>query len=96
MIYKLTAEERETTINFCMASPMVEIDTADPRIIRILDKRVSQYPNHYKCVKLDDAFKAKAYTIDHWKRIRFGRPASQAQREAGRRKALFLHTEEVN
>jgi len=82
-MYKLTKEEMETTVNWCAADSMATIDCADPAIIRKLDRLVEQYPDVYKITRVDQTCLAKMYSIPA-RFIRFGKPASAAQREAAR------------
>lgn len=82
-MYKLTKEEQETTINWCAADSMATIDSADPAIIRKLDRLAEEYPDVYMCTRVDQACLAKMYTVPA-RFLRFGKPASAAQREAAR------------
>jgi hypothetical protein len=58
-MYKLTREEMETTINFDKSSPTASIYTADPAMIRKLDKltpyvqvvKQDEYGRWYECPK---------------------------------------------
>lgn len=84
MAYELTNEERETTINWSIANRTASIDTADPTVIRKLDKLTQEHPETYKCVKVDEPFKTKMYEVSS-RYIRFGKPPTEAQREANRR-----------
>ena len=52
-MYKLCKEEQETTVNWCAADSMAAIDSADPAIIRKLDRLVEQYPGVYTCTRVD-------------------------------------------
>ncbi|NLI22314.1 MAG: hypothetical protein GX418_12325 [Clostridiales bacterium] len=87
-MYKLTKEEQETTRNWCAADSMAIIDTADPAVIRKLDRLVEQYPDVYQCTRVDSTCFAKMYTLPV-PFIRFSKPASAAQSEARRRNAIL-------
>lgn len=82
-MYHLTREERETVILFNMTDEPATIDTGDPRRIRQLDKLVEAYPDIYKCIKVDERYKEKTYTVDP-KYISFRKPKSKAQIESAR------------
>lgn len=85
-MYKLTNEERETHITWNAASRRATIDTADPVVIRKLDKLAQEHPEAYRVTRTDEAYGAKWYEVDkHY--IRFGKPASKARRDANRRNA---------
>ena len=102
MGYTLTKAEQETTVNWCAESRTASIDSADPVVIRKLDKLVEAYPDVYKCVKVDTFYQAKWYEVDS-RYIRFGKPPSEAQRAANA-KTRFVpkidgqnpHPEQVN
>jgi|GEM_PF-1656398 len=87
-MYKLTLEEQETTINWCRAEETATIDTADPVVMRKLDKLAEAYPDVYKVDRVDPNYTAKRYSIPA-RYIRFGKPASVARREAARRNSVF-------
>lgn len=84
---RLSLEERETLIRWNAADKAVVIDTADASIIRKLDRLCQKYPDVYACTRVDDVYKAKRYSLTDWKYIRFAWPASEAYREACRKKA---------
>ena len=83
-MYHLTREERETTATWNMTDEPAIVDTADPRRIRKLDKLVEAYPDIYKCIKSDEKYKAKTYTIANPDLITFRKPKSKAQIESAR------------
>ena len=87
-MYKLCKEEQETTVNWCAADDTATIDTADPTMIRKLDRLVEQYPDVYTCTRVDQTCLAKMYSIPA-RFIRFGKPASAARQEASRRNAIL-------
>ena len=92
-MYHLTNEERETLIRWSVADKTVHIDSADPTVIRKLDKLCASHPETYACTANDEAFKAKQYTVADARYVRFGKPASEARREVGRRRAAQMRFE---
>lgn len=74
----LSRIEQETIINSNNAEKMAEVYTADPVMIRKLDKLVEKYPNTYKVVKQDD--ESKTYQFPK-KLIRFGAPVTRVYTE---------------
>ena len=74
----LSRIEQETIINSNNAEKMAEVYTADPVMIRKLDKMVEKYPNTYKVVKQDD--ESKTYQFPK-KLIRFGAPVTRVYTE---------------
>ena len=103
MGYTLTKAEQETTVNWCADSRTAFIDSADPVVMRKLDKLVEEYPDVYKCVKVDTFYQAKWYEVDS-RYIRFAKPASEKVKEAARAKIANMpkkdpdagRSEEVN
>jgi len=75
-------EEMETTIQYDRASGTASIYTADPARRARLDKFCEEYPDVYKKVKEDGD---GAFYECPKRCIKFGRPASETQRENGRR-----------
>ena len=86
-MYQLTKYEQETTIGWSADEKLASIDTANPAIIRKLDKLVSAYPDTYICTFTDSLYNAKKYTVPV-SFIRFGKPASEARRAASARSLL--------
>lgn len=82
MAYTLTMEERETHIRWDAAEKVAHIFTADPVSVRKLDKLVSEFPETYKLVRADN-YGGKFYEVSN-KYIRFGKPASEARRNANK------------
>ena len=74
----LSRIEQETIINSNNAEKMAEVYTADPVMIRKLDKMVEKYPNTYKVIKQDD--ESKTYQFPK-KLIRFGAPVTRVYTE---------------
>ncbi len=73
--------EQETVIRWAADEPRATISTANPAVIRKLDKLVAAAPADYeKVCALDDNHDAR-YTVSAGM-IRFGKPMSKAQREA--------------
>lgn len=68
-----TPEERETTIIWNAKDKTAKIWTADPFVMRKLDKKVSEHPDQYKCVLDDQKWSAKRYEVPK-KLVRFGNP----------------------
>jgi hypothetical protein len=87
-MYKLTQEEKETTINWCAADDSVTVDTADPVVLRKLDKLAEAYPDTYRVMRIDPNFAAKTYSFPA-KYIRFGKPTSKAKIEAMQKARSF-------
>lgn len=91
-MYTLTRAEQETTVRWDALDRIATIDSADPVTIRKLDKLVAEFPDTYRCVRVDDIYPAKRYEVPA-RYIRFGKPASVAQREAGKLAAYNLRRE---
>ena len=87
-MYQPTREEMETTCNWCAADSMATIDTADPAVIRKLDRLAEEYPDVYRCTRVDQTCLAKMYSVPA-RFIRFGKPASEARKEASRRNVIL-------
>ena len=77
MAYALSREERETLIRWNMAEKSVVIDTADPAVIRRLDKLAADHPQVYACTRSDETYGAKRYTLCDKRYVRFGKPVSE-------------------
>lgn len=82
-MYTPVRAERETVILQDAESRAASIDNANPVTIRKLDKLAAQYPDVYRCVRVDDKYPAKRYEVSA-QYIRFGKPASDAQRAKGK------------
>lgn len=85
--YHLTNEDRETLIRWNAAHKTVVIDSADAAVIRKLDRFCKKYPDVYACTRVDDVYKAKRYRLTDYHYIRFAWPASEAARDAARKRA---------
>ena len=82
MGYALSREERETLIRWNMAEKSVVIDTADPAVIRRLDKLAADHPQVYACTRSDETYGAKRYTLCDKRYVRFGKPVSEVYRQS--------------
>ena len=82
MAYALSREERETLIRWNMAEKSVVIDTADPAVIRRLDKLAADHPQVYACSRSDETYGAKRYTLCDKRYVRFGKPVSEVYRQS--------------
>jgi len=82
-LYKLTREEQETIISWYAADGTASVYSADPKVIRKLDKLTAAFPDVYKCTRVDSIYKTKDYIVPT-RFIRFGKPASQARIDAAR------------
>lgn len=83
------AAERETTIRWDAEEKVAHIWTCDPVQVRKLDRLCEEHPEEYKVIRRDD--NGVRYTAPA-KLIRFGKPASEARKEACRRNAANLPT----
>ena len=91
------AAERETTINYDDGKPEAVIYTSSPVSLRKLDKLCSTNPESYNRIwaevdKASGRITAARYIVADKKLIRFGRPASAAQRETARRNAVKMQS----
>lgn len=91
-MYKLCKEEMETVVSWCAAGSTANIDCADPAVIRKLDRLVEQFPDTYRCTRVDSTCLAKMYTVPA-RFIRFGKPASAARKEAARKNSSFTRAD---
>lgn len=87
-MYQLTREEQETICLTDAARDTFEVGTLDPVYIRKLDKLCEQYPEHYR--RTADNQRGEHIYIMPKKLLRFGKPASEARREANRRNGSSL------
>ena len=91
-MYKLIKAEQETIIRWDAEERIAHIDTAHAPMIAKLDKLVAAYPETYKCVFVDSLYKAKKYKVPA-SYIRFGKPASEAQKAAARESMKAIRQE---
>lgn len=87
--YKHIKAEQETIIRWDAEERIAHIDTAQASMISKLDRLVAAFPDTYKCVFVDKLYQAKKYEVPA-SFIRFGKPASEAQKAAGRERAKAL------
>ena len=85
--YNLSREEQETHIMWNAATKTATIDTADPAVIRKLDKLTQEHPEAYRVTRTDDLYGTKWYEVEA-RYIRFGKPASEATKEAAKRNSV--------
>ncbi len=80
---KLTRYEQETIINFNAGEKMATVYTADPAVIRNLDMLVIDYPDTFRCTKVNDI--SKTYEMPK-SAVTYRKPRrlSKEQREAAR------------
>lgn len=81
--YSLTNAERETHLLTDAASDCFEISTLDPVFIRKLDRLSEEFPEVYVRGEVT-AWNEHSYLMPK-RLLRFGKPASEARREANRR-----------
>ena len=93
--YRRCRAERETTIRFDAEEKTAHIYTADPVYIRKLDKLTETNPESYRLTWTEPGGGAKKYEAPA-RLIRFGKPTTEAQREAGRKKGLLYGYKAVN
>ena len=80
--------EQETSIVWDEEQKVARIYSASPVTMRKLDKLVATCPETYKCVWEQDDGLAKKYEVNK-RYIRFGKPASEAMKERGRKIAAM-------
>jgi hypothetical protein len=83
--------EQETSIVWDEEEKVAHIYTASPVTMRKLDKLCSAHPEEYKRVwveKAGERVTAAKYTAPS-KRIRYGKPASQARRDSAQTAAAY-------
>ena len=83
---KISRYEMETHITWNAEEKLATVYTCDPATIRKLDKLVSTCPEAYRCTWEAENPTAKKYTLPA-RYVRFGKPASEAMKAAGRRGA---------
>lgn len=87
MSYTMTRAERETIIRWDLEERQVHWYSTDPSQLLKMDRLSAAYPDVYKLVKRDEY--GATYYFDP-KYVRIGKPASEAVKEAARRKGAFL------
>ena len=83
MANQLSKYEQETIVNANAGEKLAELYTADPAMIRKMDKKVEQYPESYKLIKQDDI--SKTYQFPK-KLLRFGAPFTKVYTEEEKQK----------
>ena len=75
MSYKLTLEETETTVIWNAKDKEAQICTCDPKVIKKLDKLVTEYPEQYRLDRIDTCeYYTNKYYIVPKKLIAFKKP----------------------
>lgn len=87
----LSRMEMETHITWDAEGKLATVYSCDPAMIRKLDKLVNACPEAYRCIWEDANPTAKKYTLPA-QYVRFGKPASEAQKKAGREKMRRIHS----
>ena len=82
-MYQISRVEQETTIRWDAAENVAHIYTAHPVTLRKLEGLSAEYPDVYRLVWTDTQYPARKFEVDA-KYIRFGKPASEAQKRAAR------------
>ncbi len=88
--YNIPNNERECIIAWAADQKTAKITTSNPAMIRRLDRLSEAHPDEYKKVRELTRAQDAIYEMPV-KRLRFGKPASEAVKEACRRKAALLH-----
>ena len=88
--YTLSRAEQETTIRWDAEERIAHIFTASEPVRRKLDRLSEEFPDVYRCVWSNPEGYGWKYEApaDY---IRFRKPPTEAQREAGKRVAALLH-----
>lgn len=95
--YRLSLSEQETHISFTRDSDTANVYTSDRLEMAKLDKLARTFPNHYKIVWVDSQIlgdgqpMGKKYTVPK-RYIRYGKPASDAQRAASARSIARINS----
>ena len=83
---RISRHEMETHITWNAEEKIATVYTCDPATIRKLDKLTQQCPEAYRCIWEGENPTARKYTVPA-RYVRFGKPASEAMKAAGRRVA---------
>ena len=86
MRYQLKLCEQEVTIRFDMEEKIAHIYASAPSWIRKYDKLVEEFPEYYKCVKVDELGYYKKYECP-MKFIRQGKPVTNRKPMSDEQKA---------
>ena len=84
---ELTRLEKETIVNYNEEEPHAEVYTRSALVMRKLDKLCERFPDTYTCIKRNSEQATYHCPKD---RVSFRPPTSEAQRSAGKKKALSL------
>lgn len=88
--YRLSSAEQETTLTYTRTDAEAVMYTSDRLRMAKMDKLCQQHPEAYRCIWIDDQIlgdglpMAKRYSVPV-KLLRFAKPATEAQKAAGRR-----------
>ena len=91
-MYKLSKAEMQTHITWDAEQKQATLYTCDTVTIRKLDRLVKECPNAYRCIWVGENPTARKYTFPA-RYLRFGKPASEATVEAGRRKMRRINSD---
>ena len=91
-MYKLSKAEMQTHITWDAEQKQATVYTCDPATMRKLDRLVREYPETYRCIWEGENPSARKYTFPA-RYLRFGKPASEATVEAGRRKMHRINSD---
>ena len=86
-----TRSEQETSIVWDEDQKKARVYTASPVTMRKLDKLTEQCPEAYRRTWVEGPGTAARYEVDA-KYIRFGKPASEARKAAGRQAAARMRS----
>ena len=92
---KLLRYEQETIINFNAGEKMATVYTEDPAVMRNLDSLVIEYPDTFKCIKVNDI--SKTYEMPK-SSVTYRKPRrlSAEQREAAKRRMNDINDAKSN
>lgn len=83
-VNRLTRAEMETIVRWDAETKQASVYTCDPIELRKLERLAAQFPDEYRLVREWTNPTAREYTAPA-RLIRFGKPATEAQKERGRR-----------
>ncbi len=96
MGYSYNADERETSINFSDANDEATIYTASGPMLTKLERLCREYPEMYRRTAAETAENGRLiagrYSVANKRLIRFGKPASAAQKEASKANAIKMRS----
>lgn len=87
---KISRYEMETIINFNADEQMATVYTADPAVMRKIDSLVIEFPDTFKCIKVNSI--SKTYEMPK-SAVTYRKPRrlSEEQREAARKRMNILN-----